>query len=561
MSAVTPVSALRALRRIHGRYGRHSARRRALLRVLERRRLAGAAQVRELHEQLCFLHAYPDDEAVFTLVERMLVAFDRRSDLRRHRAALTDSGIAGTDIYYRFLAPTARWLAARWGAHLRVDWDEVDSDRVARHLTLAATFAECPGQDEPPLEGLAWLHRLRGGDGEAPFLVRRFASLAAAEVVRDHFYDELRLMLRLVPGSDTPRRTGVRFSGVPLVVCTAPLRRWRPNLKTEAENGPRTVRNVGPREASRLIDLAREAMVSRSRDLDAFAHASPQDVRLADCGDGLQFACIGVVPEWRLVLEAVYGFLILQNGVPIGYALASALFESSEIAFNIFDTFRGGEAAIAHGRLIGLVRAMFGSDTFTIFPYQLGHENDEGIESGAWWFYYKLGYRPRDPETKRLVRRELARLQRRPSYRSSAATLGKLARHNVFLDLGRRRDDVIGDLPTDRIGLAVTDYLNARFGADRERGTVVCADEVARLLGAGNWRRFPPGEREAWRRLAPLVRLFPGLARWNADDRQALAAIVRAKGGRRESDFVALADRHARFRWALVRLARRPLGS
>jgi hypothetical protein len=298
-------------------------------------------------------------------------------------------------------------------------------------------------------------------------------------------------------------------------------------------------------------------MVTRSRDLDAFAGASPRDVRIADCGDGLEFVCLGVAPRARLLLEAVYGYLVLQNGVPIGYALASALFGSSEIAFNIFDSFRGAEAAWAYGRFLGVVRAMFGTDTFTIFPYQLGHGNEEGIESGAWWFYYKLGYRPRDAATRRLVRRELARLRRRPAYRSSAATLRQLARTNVFFELGPTRDDVIGVLPIDRLGLAVTAAVTRRFGSDRAAATDALSDEAAEILSAGDWRRLPPDERMAWRRLSPLTMCLPGVARWPRRDRSALAAIMRAKGGRRESAFVALADRHVRFRQALIRLATR----
>ena len=46
-------------------------------------------------------------------------------------------------------------------------------------------------------------------------------------------------------------------------------------------------------------------------------------------GDGLELAAIGMVPKRRLLLEAVYGFLTLKNGVPIGYVLNSALFGSS----------------------------------------------------------------------------------------------------------------------------------------------------------------------------------------------------------------------------------------
>ena len=43
--------------------------------------------------------------------------------------------------------------------------------------------------------------------------------------------------------------------------------------------------------------------------------------------------------------------------------------------------------------------------------------------------------------------------------------------------------------------------------------------------------------------------------RWPAPDRRALVDVVKAKGGRRESDFVRLFDRHRRLRRAVLRLA------
>jgi hypothetical protein len=554
---VDAAAALKRLNRLRWQYGPDlAAERLALLRVLARGRLARAADVRELHELLCILHAYPDDRAVFDQVARMLAAFDARRDLRRHRDALVDTGIAGTATFYRFEAPTARWLAERWGRCLTVDWDEVDAERVARHLALLSLDAERPGLDEPPIEGRRWLDRLRGSETDAAFLIRRAASLEGAPPVRDRVYDELGLMLRLAPGPDTPSRTRARYERSAFVPQPGPVRQRRAGLRVEAATPPRAVREVTARDGAALIDLAREAMVTRSRDLHAFEHASPLDVRLIDCGDGLELACIGVEPAHRHLLEAVYGFLILQNGVPIGYALTSALFRSSEIAFNIFETYRHAEAARIFGRLLGTTRALFGSDTFTIFPYQLGHGNEEGIESGAWWFYYKLGFRPRDPAAWRLARREVGRVRRRSSYRSSAATLSRLARHNVFFDLGERRDDVMGTFAGDAVGLAATDCLSRRFGSDRARATRTCADEVARLLALQDWRRLPAAERLAWMRLSPLILLLPGVARWSAADRHALAALARAKGGRRENAFVLLANRHARFHRALARLGR-----
>jgi hypothetical protein len=297
-------------------------------------------------------------------------------------------------------------------------------------------------------------------------------------------------------------------------------------------------------------------MVTHSRDLDAFMHADARDVRVFDCGGGLEFACMGVVPEQRLLLESVYGMLTLKNGVPIGYVLASAAFRSSEVAYNVFGAFRGAEAAHVYARALAVVQALFAGDTFTVYPYQLGHENDEGLKSGAWWFYQKLGFRPREASVLRLMRRELARLRARPAHRSSIATLQDLAAHNVYLSLGAARDDVIGIVPLAKVGAAVSAYVARRFGADRERASRTCADEAAASLGVRAWRRFPAGERLAFERWSPLVRCLAGVERWSTREKQALVGVMRAKGGRRESDFVRRFDAHRRLRRALSALVR-----
>src|SRR5260370_706911 len=78
-----------------------------------------AAALLGLHGALCFMRAYPDDRAGLAQAARRLARFERRADLRRHRARLADSGIAGTAIHYRFFAETMSWLADRWPESLR----------------------------------------------------------------------------------------------------------------------------------------------------------------------------------------------------------------------------------------------------------------------------------------------------------------------------------------------------------------------------------------------------------------------------------------------------------
>ena len=553
-----PSAVLKRLEAIKDVYeGDCAGRKVAWLRQLERRSLDSARQVESLHEILCFLRAYPDTPEVLTQVEKMLDRFDRRADLKRHRAALADTGIAGTDIDFSFFWTTAGWLARKWPRQISIDWNAFDRrERIEKFLHLLLPYSESPMidmLDYPPRE---WIDLLKGpGETDAAFLIRRFDELACDGFGREVLYEDLDVPIHLAPAADTPSRTRAKYAGSPVVYQTEPLSRTRPDLRRVVKDLPLAVRTVSRREARRLIDLARVAMVTRSRDLDAFSYADENDVRIVDCGRGLQFVVYGAIPERRLLLESVYGFMTLRSGVPIGYVLSSSLFNSAEVAYNVFETNRGAEAAWVLGRVLAMVRHLFGAEAFSIDPYQLGSGNREGLESGAWWFYYKMGFRPEDAAVKRVLRGELKRMKANPRHRSSLATLEKLAAENVYLVLRKNKTDVLGRMSPGNVGLAISRYLSENFGADRERGIRESSREAARLLGVRSFRTFSRGERMAWERWSPLVLVLPGVTRWSRPEKRALVKVIRAKGGRRESDFVRLFDAHRRLRRAVFKLA------
>lgn len=561
--SVRPSTLLSRLERAKERYGPGAAQSKlALLRALDRQQLITARQLLRLHEALCFLRAYPDDARLLRKVESMLARFRRRGDLARFADELVDSGIAGSEIHYAFFWPTACWLEQKWGERLRLDLEGFEkSETLDALLTLLMPYAETLALDEAALELPEWIELLKAPrESDASFLIRRMRRLHADPRLREALFDDLVLPLILEPGPDTPNRTRARHARLPVVFRgERPLDGRRPDLRAACEERPRAVREVAAGEAERLIDLTREAMVTRSRDLYAFKYADPRDVRMLDYGDGLQFVAMGLRPENRLMLDTVYGFLTTMNGVPIGYVLSSSYFNSTEVAYNVFDTFRGGEAGRVYGKVLAMMRHLFATDAFTVDPYQLGHDNDEGLQSGAWWFYYKLGFRPLDGRVKQLVRRELARMRREPGYRSSLDTLQELSSVSMYFYLGRPREDVRGLLPLENIGLAVTRRLARRFGADREEGLRVCAREAAELLGCRSFRGWTASERQAWNRWAPLVTTLPGVGRWSTAERRALVDVIKAKGGRREDAYTRKLDRHTKLRRALQSLARRDL--
>jgi len=548
---------LRQLEKLKNVYGGDAAARKLDLLSKLTRRLDKADEVRRLHEFLCFLHAYPDSQQVLKQVEQMLADFVRRGYLRRHRRALADTGIAGTDINYSFFWPTACWLVKRFPDKLFINWPEfTNKSKLVDLLPILMPHTESLALDVMNLSPKEWLDRLKAtGETDAAFLVRRFMALKGTSFMRERVFEELDVPMRLSPGPDTPTRTGVKLPGMPVVFQTRPLFRARPNLIEETRKPPLRVRSLSPHEGQRMIDTAVEAMITRSRDLDAFSYGDKNDIRLVDCGQGLQFACIGQIPERRLMLESVYGFLTIKNGVPIGYVLTSSLFNSSEIAYNVFESYRGAEAAQILGRVLAMARHIFGAEVLFVPPFQLGHDNTEGLKSGAWWFYYKLGFRPEDPEVRRLLRSELQLMRDDPCHRSSTTTLQKLSSEALFLYPYGPKQDVLTKIPLGELGLRISRLLADRFGADREKAIRSLSREAAQLLGVRTQRNWTAGERLAWERWSPLIVMLPGVSRWKPEEKRSLVKVVRAKGGRRESDYVRLFDKHRRLRRAILKLA------
>jgi hypothetical protein len=205
------------------------------------------------------------------------------------------------------------------------------------------------------------------------------------------------------------------------------LKRSDVSLETELSKPALPMTRLSPAETRRVLDLILETSAVRYRELYGFTHPDTKHVWGVDFGRGVRVFLFGVPPEWRLPLRAYHSALFFKNGVPIGYVEILSLFDRSELGFNVYYTFREGESAWLYSQVLRLLHHWIGINYFSVDPYQLGHHNKEAIDSGAFWFYRKLGFRPVEPAIARLTEREETRIRTQPGYRTSPATLKKLA--------------------------------------------------------------------------------------------------------------------------------------
>jgi hypothetical protein len=327
------------------------------------------------------------------------------------------------------------------------------------------------------------------------------------------------------------------------------MRRPGDDTATRIETPLQTIERLPRGRASRVVACARAALAARGREVDAMTYPNLDEVWWCDLGDGVALAVIGIARGHRLALETNTGYLLVANGVPIGYGGVTSLFRQANTGINVFDPFRGSEAAFLWIETLRAFHTLYASRRFLINAYQFGAGNAEAIQSGAFWFYYRLGFRPASIATRKLAAREAQRIAGDPKYRSDARTLRALASGDLHLDLpGFDQADYFDEALVAKAGARAAHRLAREGAVSRTRAQHNVAAALADNLGVHDFDDWPPAERIGFTQLAPIFADPPGVRDWPSPDRAALASLLRAKALPQEWTF-ALRSTHAVRAW------------
>jgi hypothetical protein len=353
-------------------------------------------------------------------------------------------------------------------------------------------------------------------------------------------------------------RSRLRLPVRKLYCHTEPLlRRADVSLKRELEGPPFKLTRLPRAQARKILQIILDTSATRYRELYGFSHPDERGVYHTNVGRGVDIYFFGVPPEWRLPLRAYHAGMFFKNGVPAGYVEVLSFFERAEVGFNLYYTFREGESAWLYAQLLRLFRQTLGVNVFSVDPYQIGHENPEAIDSGAFWFYRKLGFRATDPKIAALVEREERRIARTPGYRSSTHTLKKLADGYMLFEGPGAESGVWDRFRIRNVGLAVQRVIARRFDGNPEKF------RWGRPPGLPSARIAPSVRRQASRPTPPsdlalAVSLIPDLSRWTGEEKRELSAIMDAKARTNEARYLRLMQAHSRLRTAMLALGSAP---
>jgi hypothetical protein len=545
-----------------------------LLDELSRYEFRDAESLLRFHEALLFLRAFPQSSSLVAKVEQLLNTFHERVERVRELGAdmslfddFDTSGIAGTTMQDALNFEAARWLARRIPRNVEITWDDYGDDYEAERA-MASTwprFVPLLREDadvEANIPWRRWLDAARGRERDLAWLIRRFEQLGVAERERDELYGSLRIPIRWHLGNLKLTRTRNWNRPRQFYLHNEPLlTRSQVSLADEfAKPAPRLTR-LSRRKGESLMHTIREVMLVRYRELYGTTLGDPGSVVCADLGTGKYGR--GVVmhlwnlpPSRRLPLRAYVAGFTLKNGVPINYIEAIGLCEWIEVGFNTFYTYRQGETAWIYAQALRCLRAFMGATTISVYSYQIGHNNDEALDSGAFWFYRKLGFRCGRPDLEQLARREEKKIAAHPQYRTPRRILKRLAEGHVFYEVGKAEKATPGPwdiFSTRNLALRVNRRMAREFDGDSARIREASVREVAAALSLNpaRWSKSQLCSLENW---SLVLSLIPGLKRWLPREKRDLIRIMQSQSAPDEMRYLRLTQRHGRLRKELLRL-------
>ncbi|MCA6362745.1 MAG: hypothetical protein IM638_06880 [Bacteroidetes bacterium] len=431
-----PASLLESLRALLYTFDATSAAQKAaLLKQLSVIPLNAGKQLFAYHEMLMYMLAYPDNRLVYDAAVREM---KRIATLLRHmqakpKSTLQDCGLPFTRMTARFTADMLEQLEE--DKHCAVQLDSFEEGGRSLSAVLEATLPvvekEKAAVSDDNIElldalGIRPANRLR-------FILSELRSLDAQPKIKDLLWQELRAFVTIDAQHISFSRAFNRVQDADLFFHDTLQKRIHfEELLHAPLPAPET---LSAAQRNQLISVIRRAMVLTMRETDTSTFMQPVSLRYFILERGISVAVYGMTAPHQLPLQSYIGYTLFKNGFPAAYGGSWVFGNTALFGLNIFDSFRGGESAVIMGQLLRVYHQLFSLHSIEVEAYQIGKDNEDGIRSGAYWFYHRFGFRSLNAKLRKVADEEQRKIARSKNHRSSRKTLLTLAESNVALTI------------------------------------------------------------------------------------------------------------------------------
>lgn len=482
---------------------------------------AGTAVCKLYHDVLLFICVHAPGKKIKDLAEEALlqvqeqVASVMNSARYNDQLSLSGSGIAGSMLTCQFSLPITEWLLKKFPRSVHMH--SASGDAVTGSAVLQQLFPRIEyyytTQGKMPLQKR--IESVTAKDGSLQQLVNAFHNSIANESTREILFDCLQLFTSWKLDDPVFNRSFIKGVSLPVFYHKKIIKQVD-LASILAKPLPEKIL-LSTQQKNHLLDAAKASLAFYSRETEPITLASVQQVKLFACPRGLSIALYGMKPGRRLSLESYIGYMVFKNNIPVAYGGGWIFADRCKIGLNIYPPFRKGESAILFAEVLRLYQRLYGVQRFVVKPYQFGKDNNEGLQSAAFWFYYKLGFRPQDEAIAALAAAEWE-----SGKRSGIELLKKFTGSNLELSLNPIFQK---DIDPEQISRMITRMILQKFKGDRLQALKTCSSLLRKQLQLKDSSPYEPHFSES----GLLTSLVPGIDKWTKAEKRKLLQLVKAK--------------------------------
>ena len=248
-------------------------------------------KLKRQHHELCFARAFPGSHSERKQAHRQLLQFEDLLSGRSKKQSvdLDDTGILGTKIHYCFSFEVARWLARSSPGLVTIDWPELaNSDAFDDLLRQILQPSEDEYFDSGYVDTKEWVELASAGFAGTDFdwLLAQLGQKRLESVWRQ-LYDaaEIPLVWDLAQSRYSISRNV--FPPETVVTREKGLRPRPGNTRKEIKRSFSRIPKLSKRDGSKMINVAMASLAARHRETYHFNFANPDEVYVADVGEGV----------------------------------------------------------------------------------------------------------------------------------------------------------------------------------------------------------------------------------------------------------------------------------
>jgi hypothetical protein len=512
----------------------------AALRECSRLALNNPVLLKEYHEVLLLFCAYPGHKKVRELaieeLNRLGQGIKNHLYNNRWQHVLAGSGLPFTELRCQYSLEMVSWLLEKFPGQVK------PAEAGATATAVRQTFQSLlPGIEfERSTHGdLNLWNRIKSLSGHyfnvpsLKWLLQLIQQQQWPVLLRDQLYDNLNIFISWSLTGNSCNRSFLHWP-VNNVYCQS-IKKKKVNSTLIIHQPVKPSLPLSEQEKKELIGTMRASLAFYYRETDPFTYADTTAIELFELGQGLQVALIGMRKERRLSLESYVGFMAFKNGVPVSYGGGWLFGHRCKIGVNIYPPFRGAESAWLFCQVMRLYYQRYNVHRFVVKPYQFGKGNPEGLKSGAFWFYYKLGFRPVNEKIRNAAEAGWKKITAGKSYRTSLKTLKSFTASNKEWIVEKKMGvhSLAGELSSQ-----VSSMIRQEFQGDREQAIFTCTRKMKIFLGIRSMPQLSREEISVWQNWALLWSILPGHHTWNSRQRKYWLQLFWLKTRGSERDFI-----------------------